>query len=93
MPFGAQLAQATHAAGESSRLAPDLPDNTHAVVLHASGEPELLALEQTLCGLGIPHRAIREPDAPYLGAITAIGVQPMGRAVLRPLLSQLPLAR
>ena len=93
MPLGAQLAQVTHAAGESARLAPDLPPDTHAVVLHARDEVELLKLEARRARAGIPARSIREPDAPYNNQLMAIGISPMDRNRLRKLLSSLPLAR
>lgn len=91
LPKGVQFAQVVHAAGESSpgNLAP----NTHAVVLVAKDEPELLALEQELAREGFFHVAIREPDAPWNGALMAIGLVPQDRKPLRKLLGRLPLIR
>jgi hypothetical protein len=80
-----------HAAGESSPGS--LPHDTRAVVLAAPGEAALLAVEARLVAAGVPHRAIREPDAPWGGAIMAIGLVPGERAALRRHLSSLPLLR
>lgn len=78
MPHGHQLAQAVHAAGESG---PALPD-TYAVVLSAS-LGQLRELVDKLAFYSVPHAVIREPDAPYLGAITAVGLRPQPRSSLR----------
>lgn len=92
IPYGMQLAQVVHAAGESSRGI-ELPSDTHAVALQARSELELLAVEAKLKAAGIPHRAIREPDLPYEGQLLAIGVHPLAGKEVRRLLSSLPLAR
>jgi hypothetical protein len=47
----------------------------HAIALEAS-HTELLRLEEKLVRLGVEHRAIREPDAPFFGELVAIGVVP-----------------
>jgi hypothetical protein len=73
------LAQCTHAAGESAHRAPSLPADTHAVVLKAEDEQALLRLEAELRLRGTVHVGIREPDAPWLGALMAIGLQPCAR--------------
>lgn len=86
------LAQTVHAAGESTIF--KLPPDTHAVVLAARSEEELLKLENHLLENSIPHRAIREPDAPFNGAITAIGLIPSRKTdKIKKALSQLPLMR
>lgn len=55
-------------------------------------EAALGLIDRQLQKLGIPHVAIREPDAPYNGALTAIGLVPLlDRSVVKPLLSRLPL--
>lgn len=51
-------------------------DDTHVVVLSARDEAHLLDLEQRLLAVGYAHAAVREPDAPFFGAITAIGLPP-----------------
>jgi hypothetical protein len=68
-------AQLIHAAGESA--GGDLPASTIAVALAARNEAQLLAIEQLLRRLKIPHRAIREPDSPWNGALMAIGLAPV----------------
>lgn len=41
---------------------------------------------------GVPHTPIFEPDAPWNGALTAIGIAPVvDRSLVKPLLSSLPL--
>lgn len=91
MPLGDQLAQTTHAAGESA-AGREVPHDTHAVVLAARGEQELLAVHAELEAAGIWHTLVREPDAPYCGAATAIGIPPQERAPLRRLLRKLKTA-
>lgn len=83
-------AQIVHAAGESSPG--DLEPGTNAVVLSVPDEASLLALEHKLrCGL-VGHAAIREPDAPWNGALTAIGLVPVeDRKSVKPILAGLPL--
>ena len=90
--MGVQLAQVVHAAGESVRGI-ELPENTHAVALHARSEDELLAVEAKLRAAGVPHRSIREVDAPYQGQLMALGIHPLAGQEVRRLLSSLPLAR
>lgn len=91
LPIGDLAAQTIHAAGESARQAPDLPEGTHAVALAARDEDQLLALERALVSAAIPHRAIREPDAPFNGALLAIGIAPSPRALVRPFVKKFPL--
>lgn len=60
----------------------------------AAKEKELAALEEKLIEERIAHVAIREPDEPWRGALTAIGLVPVAnRASLRHLLSSFPLYR
>lgn len=81
-----------HAAGESSPG--DLPSTTFAVVLAASDEAQLEQIEQDLRGRRIEHRAIREPDSPWDGALMAIGIQPvLDRSLLKPVTGGLSLLR
>lgn len=80
LPLGTQLAQTIHAAGESSPG--NLPPATRAVALHIGSESELLELERALQEAGIPHNAIREPDAPWNGQLMAIGIRPMVKGSL-----------
>lgn len=91
MPFGTICAQLVHASGESSPG--NLPDGTYALVLEAKDEGQLLSIQSELLGLDIPHKLIREPDAPFFGAATAIGIVPMLRSNLPKFLRKLPLLR
>jgi peptidyl-tRNA hydrolase len=79
-----------HAAGESAQNV-TVPANTHAVVLAVPDEDSLLLIEAKLSKAGIEFASIREPDAPYFGQITAIGIKPQPREKIRKLLSNLPL--
>lgn len=87
------VAQTTHAAGESARLAAELPSDTHAVVVTVPDEAALLELGLRLASAGIAHVIVREPDSPFFGAATAIGICPQNRQPLRRILSGLPLVR
>jgi peptidyl-tRNA hydrolase len=87
-----QVAQTIHAAGESVRE--QVPPSTRAVALAVSDEEELLRLEAELQRLGIPHTAIREPDAPFNGALMALGIVPTVRTpTVRRALGRLSLLR
>jgi peptidyl-tRNA hydrolase len=90
MPIGFLAAQVVHAAGESSPG--NLNEGTNAVVLAVDNEQQLLQLARRLALTGVAHVVIHEPDPPWLGQATAIGLVPVAdRAPLRPLLSNLPL--
>ena len=92
LPRGVLAAQLIHAAGESASA--DLPSGTIAVALAARDEPHLVSLELELRRLGIPHRAIREPDPPWNGALMAIGIVPIrDRTRVREVTGSLPLLR
>jgi len=92
LPRGVLAAQTVHAAGESSPGA--LPEGTYAVVLGVPNEAALLLIEERLCAFGIVHKAIREPDPPWCGALMAIGVVPVvDRKPVRRALGQLPLLK
>lgn len=85
------VAQVIHAAGESSdgQILP----GTNSVALAAESEIQLLALEKRLISKNISHVAIREPDAPWLGQLMAIGITPCDRSLVRKEVSQLPLLK
>jgi hypothetical protein len=90
LPRGVLAAQLIHAAGESSPGG--LPKGTRAVALAARGELHLARIERRLQQLGIDHRAIREPDPPWNGALMAIGLTPVAdRTTLRRALRRLSL--
>lgn len=86
-----KIAQTIHAAGESSPG--NLPSNTYAIALAARDEAHLLEIEAKLKSLEIPHHAIREPDAPWSGAIMSIGIPPMHWRGAKRALSNLPLLK
>ncbi len=90
LPLGFLTAQVVHAAGESSpgQMSP----GTNAVVLAVPDEEMLAAVHQRLMLAGIACKAIFEPDPPWLGQMTAVGVCPTReRAKVRRVLSSLPL--
>lgn len=92
LPLGFLAAQVVHAAGESSPG--DLAHDTHAVVLSVRDERELRAVHERLERAGIEHVLICEPDVPWNGAATAIGVSPsVARKEVKKHLSMLPLLR
>jgi peptidyl-tRNA hydrolase len=91
LPRGLLAAMVVHAAGESSPG--NLAAGTHAVVLAAKDEATLRAAAERLTRAGIQHVCIDEPDAPYDGALMAIGVLPARKEVVRKALSSLPLLR
>lgn len=84
-------AQIIHAAGESSPG--ELPEGTYAVALAAKNEACLSAISDKLRAQGVRFVEIREPDAPWGGALMAIGLVPDRREVLRRHVSSLPLLR
>lgn len=91
LPLGVLAAQIVHAAGESSPG--NLPEATRAVVLTVAGEEALERLFARLARAQVAYRAIREPEAPWNGALMAIGVVPAPKSTLRKVLSDVPLYR
>lgn len=84
-------AQIVHAAGESSPG--NLSEGTHAVVLSVPDESSLRACAARLRSRGVSFKEIEEPDAPWSGALMALGVKPDRKEALRRHLSSLPLLR
>jgi len=78
LPPGFATAQVIHAAGESASLGDDgLPrDGTYAHALHVPDEASLLAISARLSARKIRHVVVYEPDAPWNGQATAIGIAP-----------------
>jgi hypothetical protein len=66
------MAMVTHAAGETGPAVV----GTHAVVLSVDSEENLQVLSQKLAIKGIEHHLVFEPDAPFNGALMAIGLPP-----------------
>lgn len=98
LPRGVLAAQLIHAAGESAaageRALEAVPMHTIAVALAARDEAQLHDLEAELRRLAIAHRAIREPDPPWHGALMAIGLAPVAdRGRVRPVTGGLSLLR
>jgi hypothetical protein len=91
LPMGVIAAQIAHAAGESSRG--DLGPGTFAVVLAVADQAALELEASRLVGRGVELVQIREPDAPYDGALMALGLRPGLRSALRRHLANLPLFR
>ncbi len=61
-------------------------------MLSVPDEPTLRLYQERLALAGIAHVAVHEPDAPWLGALTAVGLVPLAdRRAVKPLLSSLPL--
>ena len=90
LPRGVLAAQLIHAAGESAPGG--LGSGTRAVALAARDEAHLRVIERRLQGLDIDHRAIREPDPPWGGALMAIGLAPvLDRTQVRRATRRLPL--
>jgi hypothetical protein len=80
-----------HAAGESSPG--DLPDGVYAIALHADDMAHLFRVACVLARNHIKHKLIIESDAPYEGQLMAIGIAPMEREKIRPLLADLKSAK
>lgn len=91
LPRGIQAANLVHAAGESSPGG--LPSGTHAVVLTVPGEQELREVSAKLKAAEIVHVRIEEPDAPWHGALMALGLVPARKEDVRRHLSSLPLLK
>jgi hypothetical protein len=77
-----------HATGESVHR--PHPEGLHAVVLAAPPE-ELQVLKERLEAASVPHKAIFEPDPPFLGELLAIGITPTSRRLIKPYVRQLKL--
>lgn len=83
-------AQLVHAAGETGPAT----RGTHAVVLGINSEWKLSRIEKQLREAGIEHHAVRELDAPWCGALMAVGLSPTrDRGRLRPILGRLRLVK
>jgi hypothetical protein len=90
MSLGDIAAQLVHAAGETAKPLPI--SGTHAIVLSLKNEEQLFQTAEKLSARNIQFKIIYEPDAPYNGEATAIGLYPVkNRKQLRKVLSRLPL--
>lgn len=85
------IAQAIHAAGESSPG--NLESGTHAIALAARDSAHLAEIALKLTNADLPFVRVVEDSPPYRGELLAIGVQPGPRHVVGRPLSDLPLVR
>lgn len=79
---GVLACQAAHAAAESIRSLP-VPPDTVVCALVAETSEALEKLAKLLTDAGIEHVLIHEPDPPYSGAATALGIAPMERELVK----------
>lgn len=94
LPLGDQLAQTTHAAGESANPKPE--PGCRAVVLHAADERHLEIVRQRLDKAGLRHHCVVESpdDEDYANQMMAIGLEPTSDKIgVGKVLSSLPLAK
>lgn len=90
LPTGFAAAQISHATAAS--IEPPLDPRTNVVVLGVPNLDTIHNLGRALDVSGINYSLICEPDQPYDGQATAIGICPvLDRASLKKLLSNLPL--
>lgn len=80
-----------HAAGESSPG--NLPSSTYAVALTCPDEAALRAIAERLKACGVRCRTIHEPDAPWDGALMAVGIEPGPKKEVGRHLANLPLLK
>ncbi len=69
------MAQVVHAVGAA--VSGPVPEATNAVVLAVPDERALTALHQRLVDAKLPAMLVHEPDAPWNGQATAIGLPPV----------------
>jgi hypothetical protein len=95
LPYGVQVAQTAHAAGESvAESQAPLPDGTIVVALSVPSEGALLRIAQALGEHSLTHKLIMESDGPYAGQAMALGIRPTrDRAAVRKAVSSLPLVK
>ncbi len=90
---GALACQTAHAVSEAIRCLP-VNQEARAVALVAETSSALELLHLELRKAGVHHAIVREPDPPYSGAATAIGIEPLvDRDAVRPLLAKFALLR
>jgi hypothetical protein len=89
---GVLACQTAHAAGEAIRKAP-VSSDTRVVALVAEKSEDLEQLSQSLTAAGIHSVLIREPDAPYYGAATALGSEPLSQEILKPYFANFKILR
>jgi peptidyl-tRNA hydrolase len=76
LPPGVVAAQVAHAAGISAHHSDCNPSEASVVVLGARNTQHIHALARRFTNWGLSHVQIHEPDAPWNGALMAIGLPP-----------------
>lgn len=90
---GVLACQVMHATGESINALPVSPE-TLGVALVAETAHDLEQLHEQLTAAGIHHTIIHEPDPPYSGSATAVGIAPiLDRAILKPFVGHFKVLR
>lgn len=90
LPIGFMAAQIVHAAGES--VVSEVRPGTNAIVLEVDNERLLRELARKLSRSGIPHIVVYEPDPPWDGQMTAIGITPVtDRSIVKQFVKKLSL--
>lgn len=89
---GVAAVQAAHAAAESVQVAP-ISKETYVCVLEAKTSEDLERLAEKLTAAGVHHALIREPDEPYFGAATAVGIAPQERGNVRAFVAEFKVFR
>ena len=94
LPRGFAGAQVVHASGISAgMLGRPVSEETYARFLAVRDEGHLLQISMKLDARGVDHVLVREPDAPWCGQATAIGIPPTRDcAAIRRCTSDLPRA-
>lgn len=91
---GVLASQVWHAARECRPAGAGPAENTERVcVLEARSSEDLVALSEVLARENVHHVLLREPDAPWNGAATAIGIDVCDREKVKPLVAQFPLLK
>lgn len=85
---GVAAVQAAHAASEAIQSLP-VPPDTHVCVLVANSQDVIRDAAVRLEFAGLRIAKVIEPDPPYNGAITAIGVEITDRERVQPILANL----
>lgn len=91
---GVLASQVWHAARECLQ-ASTLPvlETERVCALEARCSEDLVLLSEALAAAGVPHKLLREPDAPWNGAATAVGIDAYDRDKVKPLVAQFQLLR
>lgn len=91
MPVGARDAQLAHAVGQS--VDGPHPGDTYVVILVCRDELHLALEAERLESEGVSIVRVRESDGAFSGQLTAVGLKPGWKEVLKRHVSSLPLLR